>query len=83
MKVFIYKSKEALIEGIKAYKKTCKKKLLLMSTDTPSKKLFGFKDLEKENYWALPCHLAEDMELSTGEERAQLAEKLSTKSRKK
>lgn len=81
MKTFIYKSKEDLIAGVKAYKKSHKKKLVLLSVDIPSKKLVGFEDKEEENYWAIPAHLAVDTDLSSGKGRALLAAKLSTKQR--
>jgi hypothetical protein len=82
MKIFIYKSKEALIEGIKFYKKSCKKKLTLLSVDIPSKNLVGFQDSFYEHFWALPSYLAESEGLSNTHEKMQLAEKLSTQTRK-
>ena len=82
MKTFIYKSKEDLIEGVRAYKKTEKKKWVFFSIESPAKKLIGLKDFEGEHYWAMPTHLAEKDGLSTGKEKAGLASLLSSRARK-
>lgn len=83
MKTFIYKSREDLIEGVRSYKKTQKKKWTFLAIESPVRKLIGIKDFEGDHYWAIPIHLAEKNNLSTGKEKASLAALLSTRSRKK
>ena len=83
MKTFIYKSREDLIEGVRSYKKTQKKKWTFLPIDSPGKRLVGIKDFEGDHYWALPYHLTEKNKLSTGIEKVRLATLLSTRPRKK
>jgi hypothetical protein len=78
----IYKSKKDLIEGVRSYKKTHRKKWTFLAAEIPSRKLTGVKDSEAEHYWAIPVHLAEKNGLSTNKEKNHLALLLSTKSRK-
>ena len=81
MKTFIYKSKKDLIEGIRTFKKSYRKKLTLIATDYRIRKLIGFEDTEGEHYWAVPEYLENDIELSTVRKRAFMALRLSTKTR--
>jgi hypothetical protein len=83
MKIFIYKSREDLIEGVRSYKKTQRKKWTFLAIESPARKLVGIKDFEGEHYWALPVSIAETNGLSTGKEKASLAALLSTRTRKK
>jgi hypothetical protein len=83
MKTFIYKSREDLIEGVRACKKTQKKKWKFLAIESPVRKLIGIKDFEGGHYWAMPIHIAEKDGLSTGKEKASLAILLNTKCRKK
>lgn len=83
MKTFIYKSRKDLIEGVRSYKKTQRKKWEFLAIENPARKLIGIKDFEGEHYWAIPLHMAEKNGLSTGKEKAHLAAMLSTRSRKK
>ena len=78
----IYKSKKDLIEGVRSYKKTHRKKWTFLATEIPSRKLTGIKDSEAEHYWAIPINLAEKSGLSTKKEKTSLAALLSTRSRK-